>query len=1840
MNGSLFPRGGGPSELRDALIAARSEVLHQLLRRLRWVVLAALLVQLTLVAATGGAWVPAGLTLALALGLFGLAAAAGLNFNWRAGGLAALFYGVAAAALVLQGAAGPAPLYLLAAVVLATLMFGTRLGFALAGLGAATWLAAAAVSLSLPAAALPAAGWLDWLTAGVTLLMLSAAVVLPQRQFLESQALALLTEQQKNRLEHAQHTLLLQAQDLEQATAQLAEANQQLRGQSQALEHRAARWAVSAEVARAAAAVHDLVELLNTTVYLIAERFGFYHAGIFLRDETGDWAVLRAANSAGGQRMLARGHRLRVGQQGIVGFVMAAGQPRIALNVGEDAVHFRNPDLPETQSEMAVPMRSRAGVIGALDVQSTAVNAFSDDDIAALQTLADQLAVAIDNARLFEQNERQIEALRAVQPGQRQVTLAPGQPLAFRYDGADVVPLEPEPAEGRRGPRVEGAWQVPIHVADDMLGLLEVKRASGDWSLDDLQLTEAIAERMGLALENARLLLETQASARRMGALSEAVLSLTGPQYNLGEVHTRVVERARWLLQADQAELWQPAGGSDDVLLTAAAGPAARRPTLGQRQRRAEGLAAAVYGKGEPEQRDAGGDSELAAPLIWQDRITGVLLARQAGRRFSREEVSLAQLFAAAAASAIANARLLEETRRRLQELETLNSIGAIVSSQADLYTMLRQIGDRVLAIFGVNSGYIGLYDSHTNLIEFPYFLENGVPAPTPPVPLGQGLSSIIIQTRRPLLINQNAAQKMQELGAVVLGDPAQSYLAVPIVVGDEVTGILNVQSTTQAGLFSEDDVRLLSIIGASVGVAIENARLLQQTQTALAETEALYQAGADLNTAQGFADLLAGLRRHSSLGGAQLIELHYFDRPWSARQLPEESELIARWSVGEAGEAAPARQTLPAWIGQHLRPDLPVLIEDIVGDQRLDDTARAAYLIRYGAQSAAFLPLVVGGDWVGYLSAFFTNITAFAEAETRRLASLSRQAAVQAENFRSTALIERRAQQLVTAAEVSRAAISLTNTEELITQVVELIRERFGLYYVALFLTDADARWAVLVYATGEAGRQLMERGHRLEVGGNSMVGWATGRRQARVAQDVEAERIRFANPYLPDTRSELALPLVVGDRVLGALSVQSTQRKAFGESEVTSLQTMADQVAIAIRNAQVLGDLRLAVRALDYERFLLQTLLDNVPDRIYFKDEHSRFIRVSAAMAQQFNLAPDQVIGKSDFDFFGEERARQAYQDEQELMRSGQPVLNKLERETWPDRPDTWALTSRLVLPAAENRPAGTFGIARDVTELKTAQDEAQRRARQLLAAAEVSRAVTSLLDERQLIRQAVDLIRERFQLYYVALFLLDDDGRRARLQYAAGGGAEAGDLLLKLGHQLDLGGSSLVGQAMAQREARIAADVAEAAARFANPLTPETRSEAALPLLAGDDLLGALSVQSAERDAFAAADVAALQTMADQIASALQNARLFRRVELQEFNASALARLTQAVSAHLEEAEVWETLAAELLAIFRADGVIVYQWDADAATFTPRRVLAAPGAGPAVGLPLPAADRPDLAAAAEQPGVHVRALGPVGPDQLRESMTAALPGQESVDSLVEVVHTGPASGLTESDTALLQAAVRAAAAALQIARLYALQRATAERLLEVDRLKTQFLANMSHELRTPLNSIIGFSRVILKGIDGPINDLQRQDLGSIYNSGQHLLGLINDILDVSRIEAGKMELSSELVPLVEIFDGVLATTRGLIKDRPIEIVRDYPAQLPAVRGDSTRLRQVLLNLLSNAAKFTEAGQITLGARAAADEAGRPLVEIRVNDTGLGIPPADMPKLFERFSQVDGSP
>jgi signal transduction histidine kinase/HAMP domain-containing protein len=206
----------------------------------------------------------------------------------------------------------------------------------------------------------------------------------------------------------------------------------------------------------------------------------------------------------------------------------------------------------------------------------------------------------------------------------------------------------------------------------------------------------------------------------------------------------------------------------------------------------------------------------------------------------------------------------------------------------------------------------------------------------------------------------------------------------------------------------------------------------------------------------------------------------------------------------------------------------------------------------------------------------------------------------------------------------------------------------------------------------------------------------------------------------------------------------------------------------------------------------------------------------------------------------------------------------------------------------------------------------------------------------------------------------------------------------------------------------------------------------------------------------------------------------------------------------------------------------------------------------------------------------------------------------------------------------------ALENARAYAKVARAYAVEREAAKRLRELDSSKRRFLSNMSHELRTPLTNIMGFSRLMLKGIEGPLTERLREDVEIIYSNGQHLLGLINDLLDISHLEAGMMELEFRQVNLADLIRSVMATASALVRDKDIELHQEIDPDLPSVHADAARIRQVLLRLLANAAKFTEEGVITVRCWFTDDQ-----VLVSVSDTGVGIPREDQERIFERFEQ-----
>jgi GAF domain-containing protein len=320
------------------------------------------------------------------------------------------------------------------------------------------------------------------------------------------------------------------AEELQDRNRELEASRNRLEERTQELERRTRYLQATANIARDATSVLDPQELIRRATRLISETFEFYHTGLFLLDEAGEWAVLQAASSEGGQQMLAQGHRLRVGREGIVGYVTGRGEARISLDVGQDAVFFDNPNLPQTRSEMTLPLRARGEIIGALDIQSREPGAFSEEDAAVLQTLADQIAMAISNAQLFEQVQKSLEAERRAfgelsREAWQQLTRARTE-LGFLSDTNRTVPAgdtwHPEMetalrtgeiATGDDGTRLA----IPIKVRDQVIGVIDAIKPEGNggWTDEEIGVLETLIERVGVALESARLYEDTQRRATR-----------------------------------------------------------------------------------------------------------------------------------------------------------------------------------------------------------------------------------------------------------------------------------------------------------------------------------------------------------------------------------------------------------------------------------------------------------------------------------------------------------------------------------------------------------------------------------------------------------------------------------------------------------------------------------------------------------------------------------------------------------------------------------------------------------------------------------------------------------------------------------------------------------------------------------------------------------------------------------------------------------------------------------------------------------------------------------------------------------------------------------------------------------------------------------------------------------------------------------------------------------------------------------------------------------------------------------------------------------------------------
>jgi GAF domain-containing protein len=451
----------------------------------------------------------------------------------KAGALTSLIFSLGILGLTESGIRGDAAMFMLGAITIASLLFSWKTGWLVTALAMMSFIISGWMVISgtmiLTSNEVTPGTMETWASGSTSVLLLATIIVngirLTQNEFDKAQQSA---QSVLGALQIEKATL---EQRVEKRTQDLASANQ-------VNEHRAQMFQAIAQVTRAIISTQNLQDLLPQITQAISQYFGFYHVGIFLISTNKDYAVLSAANSEGGQKMLERNHKLRVGQVGIVGYVAGAGKPRIALDIGEDAVYFNNPDLPETRSEMALPLIQTGGqIIGVLDIQSIESNAFNREDIEILIALADQVSMAISNARLYEKTQKNLlesEMLyrRDMQIGWKKFIHLQkiagvrriGMNTSIYKDSMELPGAKEVINSGVTYVQNDKNSQItmPVKLRGEIVGILNVKTdAERKWTDDQMDIITAIVERAALSIENSRLLSESRKAAEKERAISE-----------------------------------------------------------------------------------------------------------------------------------------------------------------------------------------------------------------------------------------------------------------------------------------------------------------------------------------------------------------------------------------------------------------------------------------------------------------------------------------------------------------------------------------------------------------------------------------------------------------------------------------------------------------------------------------------------------------------------------------------------------------------------------------------------------------------------------------------------------------------------------------------------------------------------------------------------------------------------------------------------------------------------------------------------------------------------------------------------------------------------------------------------------------------------------------------------------------------------------------------------------------------------------------------------------------------------------------------------------------------
>jgi GAF domain-containing protein len=1223
------------------------------------------------------------------------------------------------------------------------------------------------------------------------------------------------------------------------------------------LEKVAARFQAAARLSHAASSILSLDELLPQVVELIRAEFDYYYVGIFLTDENREWAVLQAGTGEAGRQMVERGHQLRIGNESMIGWCTANRQARIALDVGQEAVRFVNPLLPDTRSEMALPLLSRGRVIGAMTIQSAQPAAFSEEDITILQTMADQLANAIENARLFEERERRITELAVVNKV--------GQALASALE------------------------------------------------LDEL--FEMVHQQVGRLFDTTNFYLATyeEGSDKWTSAFHlEGGEKQPLAQYSIEAGLTGYIIRNRQALLFRSVE--------DIVTFIESQGAEA----LGEMAR-----------------------SWLGVPLISADKLVGVMAIQNYEHEnlYGKQDLALFSTVGAAVANALDNQRLLEEARRRAQQLEAINEVGQALTSVLDLDAVLRQIVDITKARFGhyyvsilLVVGEQLVFRDGSTVGGSGIRVEPGQVAID--LLLGPSLSAEAVRTRHPVLVD-DVLTDPRYLPLAELPD-TRSELAVPIEVKGRVIGVLDVQSDRPLA-YDQIDMALLQSLASQAGVAIENARLFEETQQRIAQTQLLLSVSeATASTLESTEVMRRIARATAGALGADTTAAYVLD------ETGQRLQPIAGYHVP------------PAQLAMYQRVHLPIeghpFIEEAIGKQQTVFTSDTANDARYDeelaqlipARSVLLTPMMVKDEAIGVLWAVWWEEAHELTDEERRLAEgLVRQAAVAIDSARLFGETRRRAEEFGALHEVS---LELAQEQRDLDTVLETIARRA----MALLDSDGGGVWLWREEAQELELATIHQVGdgdfvrHRLKPG-EDLTGRAFAEKRIQVVDDYPAWTGRSSTFLEAPFVSGLAAPMIWEAQVVGVLTVtRSQQGRHFSAEEQNLGELLAAQAAARIRNARLFEQTQQRLQELTMLSDVSQALAGAPLQAEEIAEIVGRqFVEVMGVTEVSVSLPDPENEGlmRVVADLFGGEGSIRPHKGLQEafhladypatagvmeklaplVVHASDPAADPAELAYMEEH---GVLTLAVIPLAAKGEAIGVIELeSRDEERHYTPEElnlamtlanqaavalenarlleQTQYRAREMEAINELGRVITSVLDPQALLRQIVDTIKARFHYYFVAIQFLEEGQAVFRDGSTIGDSdvrLEPGGLAMNLQHP-----TGLIVEAARSGQPVLSGDTLNDPRYVPIPEMPDTRSELSLPIEVKGQVIGVLDVQSNRPFAFSEDDVALLQSLASQAGVAIENARLFEQAQARAEEQAVLNELGQALTARLTVEEV---------------------------------------------------------------------------------------------------------------------------------------------------------------------------------------------------------------------------------------------------------------------------------------------------------------------------------------------